>query len=92
MDFTHEKVNIGIIGLGYVGLPLAVEFGKKFKTMGFDINQGLKIGRKLLLELCDSGIPTAVEFLDMITPQYLDDLIKEDFPELNSEMFVQFVF
>ncbi|MFM9944870.1 MAG: nucleotide sugar dehydrogenase, partial [Bacteroidia bacterium] len=29
---------IGIIGLGYVGLPLAVEFGKKFKTIGFDIN------------------------------------------------------
>ena len=29
---------IAIIGLGYVGLPLAVEFGKKFKTIGFDIN------------------------------------------------------
>lgn len=30
--------SIGIIGLGYVGLPLAVEFGKKYKTVGFDIN------------------------------------------------------
>ena len=30
---------IAIIGLGYVGLPLAVEFGKKYSTMGFDINQ-----------------------------------------------------
>lgn len=30
---------IAIIGLGYVGLPLAVEFGKKFNTLGFDINQ-----------------------------------------------------
>ncbi|MEP2773894.1 MAG: nucleotide sugar dehydrogenase [Fulvivirga sp.] len=29
---------IGIIGLGYVGLPLAVEFGKKYATVGFDIN------------------------------------------------------
>ncbi|MCC6722551.1 MAG: nucleotide sugar dehydrogenase, partial [Bacteroidia bacterium] len=29
---------LGIIGLGYVGLPLAVEFGKKYKTIGFDIN------------------------------------------------------
>ena len=29
---------IGIIGLGYVGLPLAVEFGKKYRTIGFDIN------------------------------------------------------
>ena len=33
------KHNIAIIGLGYVGLPLAVEFGKKYKTVGFDINQ-----------------------------------------------------
>jgi UDP-N-acetyl-D-galactosamine dehydrogenase len=31
---------IGIIGLGYVGLPLAVEFGKKRPVLGFDINQG----------------------------------------------------
>ncbi|HDZ9260123.1 TPA: Vi polysaccharide biosynthesis UDP-N-acetylglucosamine C-6 dehydrogenase TviB, partial [Vibrio cholerae] len=34
-----ENFKIGIIGLGYVGLPLAVEFGKKFKTIGFDINK-----------------------------------------------------
>ena len=32
-------LKIGIIGLGYVGLPLAVEFGKKFPTLGFDINK-----------------------------------------------------
>jgi len=30
---------IAVIGLGYVGLPLAVEFGKKFETIGFDINK-----------------------------------------------------
>ncbi|MCG9544419.1 Vi polysaccharide biosynthesis UDP-N-acetylglucosamine C-6 dehydrogenase TviB [Vibrio sp. Isolate33] len=39
MNFSLEKANIGIIGLGYVGLPLAVEFGKKQATIGFDINQ-----------------------------------------------------
>jgi len=33
-----NDVKIGIIGLGYVGLPLAVEFGKKYQTIGFDIN------------------------------------------------------
>lgn len=33
-----NKSKIGVIGLGYVGLPLAVEFGKKFYTVGFDIN------------------------------------------------------
>ena len=34
-----ENLKIGVIGLGYVGLPLAVEFGKKRKTIGFDINR-----------------------------------------------------
>ena len=36
-DLSNNK--IAIVGLGYVGLPLAVEFGKKFSTLGFDINQ-----------------------------------------------------
>ena len=33
-----KKYTIGIIGLGYVGLPLAIEFGKKFKVHAFDNN------------------------------------------------------
>ena len=33
-----KKVNIAIIGQGYVGLPLAIELGKKYPTIGFDIN------------------------------------------------------
>ena len=41
MNINKMKKNkkIAIIGLGYVGLPLAVEFGKKYKTVGFDINE-----------------------------------------------------
>lgn len=35
---NHLEKNIAIIGLGYVGLPLAIEFGKKYKVTGFDIN------------------------------------------------------
>ena len=35
---SFNKIKIGIIGLGYVGLPLAVAFSKKFTTFGFDIN------------------------------------------------------
>lgn len=41
----------------------------------FDINNGLRMARKLLLELNDIGVPAATEFLDMITPQYVADLI-----------------
>ena len=44
-----ENNRIGILGLGYVGLPLAIEFGKQFDTVGFDINheriQALREGR-----------------------------------------------
>lgn len=36
---ADKTLVVSIIGLGYVGLPLAVEFGKQFKTIGFDINE-----------------------------------------------------
>ncbi|EEO03406.1 Vi polysaccharide biosynthesis UDP-N-acetylglucosamine C-6 dehydrogenase TviB [Vibrio cholerae] len=58
-----ENLNIGIIGLGYVGLPLAVEFGKKFNTVGFDINQKrvaeLRSGVDLTLECSEEELRSA---------------------------------
>ncbi len=37
---SNSKVaKIAVIGLGYVGLPLAIEFGKKYHVLGFDINK-----------------------------------------------------
>ena len=52
-----SDVRLGVIGLGYVGLPLAVEFGKKYKTVGFDINatrvQELNAGHDHTLEVDD---------------------------------------
>ena len=48
---NEENTKIAIIGLGYVGLPLAVEFGKIFETIGFDIS---KSRIKELLEGKDS--------------------------------------
>ncbi len=38
MNFDIDNIRIGVVGLGYVGLPLAVEFGRRFPTVGFDIN------------------------------------------------------
>ncbi|WP_119718297.1 Vi polysaccharide biosynthesis UDP-N-acetylglucosamine C-6 dehydrogenase TviB [Cognatilysobacter tabacisoli] len=50
-----DNVRIAIVGLGYVGLPLAVEFGKRYDTVGFDINQArvdeLRAGRDSTLEV-----------------------------------------
>jgi len=46
-----------------------------YMDRSFQINQGLRIGRKLLIDINEIGIPAAGEFLDMITPQYLGDLM-----------------
>jgi UDP-N-acetyl-D-galactosamine dehydrogenase len=57
MRDSLTDLKIGIIGLGYVGLPLAVEFGKKYQTLGFDINQNrvaqLVAGHDATLEVSD---------------------------------------
>ena len=54
---------ICIIGLGYVGLPLAVEFGKKYQTIGFDINEQriaeLSLGHDVMLELDETELKQA---------------------------------
>ena len=60
MHTTLTDIKIGIIGLGYVGLPLAVEFGKKFPVLGFDINQSrvdaLSAGHDSTLEVSDEEL------------------------------------
>ncbi len=53
--FNRRGCKIGIIGLGYVGLPLAVEFGKRYETVGFDLKSErvaeLNAGRDSTLEV-----------------------------------------
>jgi UDP-N-acetyl-D-galactosamine dehydrogenase len=39
-DLLDKKKKLAVIGLGYVGLPIALEFAKKIKVIGFDINEG----------------------------------------------------
>ena len=60
MHDSLADIKIGIIGLGYVGLPLAVEFGKKFPVLGFDINQSrieqLQSGYDSTLEVSDEQL------------------------------------
>ena len=61
MNLQDKK--LAIIGLGYVGLPLAVEFGKKFDTVGFDINEErikeLKEGYDRTLEVDSENLKSA---------------------------------
>jgi UDP-N-acetyl-D-galactosamine dehydrogenase len=53
--FNLRNLQVGVVGLGYVGLPLAVEFGKRFHTVGYDIKPQrvaeLKAGRDSTLEV-----------------------------------------
>jgi UDP-N-acetyl-D-galactosamine dehydrogenase len=59
-----NNANIAIIGLGYVGLPLAVEFGKKRKVLGFDINaariEELQSGQDHTLECSPEELKSAL--------------------------------
>lgn len=62
-DLNHSV--IGVIGLGYVGLPLAVEFGRHYPTVGFDINEKrieeLQAGEDRTLEVSDDELKLAVK-------------------------------
>ncbi len=62
-QFSLRNCKIGVVGLGYVGLPLAVEFGKHFRTVGFDIKAArvaeLKKGRDSTLEVEPAELRTA---------------------------------
>ena len=62
---TLEESKIAIIGLGYVGLPLAVEFSKKFPTVGYDINKhrvsSLISGTDSTLEVDDDSLASALD-------------------------------
>jgi len=62
---SNKNIKIAIIGLGYVGLPLAVEFGKVLPTLGFDINEvrinDLKSGNDHTLECTSNELLSATK-------------------------------
>ncbi|MES9903475.1 MAG: Vi polysaccharide biosynthesis UDP-N-acetylglucosamine C-6 dehydrogenase TviB [Sedimenticola sp.] len=68
---------IALIGLGYVGLPLAVEFGKKIETIGFDINkarvQELKEGKDSTLEVEPEELKQATKLSFTTNPEEIRD-------------------
>jgi UDP-N-acetyl-D-glucosamine/UDP-N-acetyl-D-galactosamine dehydrogenase len=69
------KTKIGVIGLGYVGLPLAVEFGKRYRTVGFDISAArikeLRAGRDSTLEATAAELKSAKKLQFSAKPQDL---------------------
>ncbi len=73
--FNLRNLTVGVVGLGYVGLPLAVEFGRRFRTVGFDISQSrvdeLRAGKDTTLEV-ESAELAAADQLEVTSR--LDDL------------------
>ena len=71
------EVKIAIIGLGYVGLPLAVEFGKKFDTTGFDVKtarlEALRRFEDVTLETSAEELKSAVRLTYTDDPEKLRD-------------------
>lgn len=77
MNFDIQNIRIGVIGLGYVGLPLAVEFGHKYPTMGFDINESrideLVSGTDGTLEVPDDELASAENLTFSADPSKLGE-------------------
>jgi UDP-N-acetyl-D-galactosamine dehydrogenase len=71
-----EDVRIGIIGLGYVGLPLALELGRRYPTVGFDISgkrvAELESGRDSTLEATPEELKAAAELSFTADPEALE--------------------
>ncbi|RUT79884.1 nucleotide sugar dehydrogenase [Ancylomarina longa] len=72
-----KPIKIAIVGLGYVGLPLAVEFGKKYSTLGFDINSKrileLKSGKDWRKDLGIEKLKTSKKLKLSDNPNDLED-------------------
>jgi UDP-N-acetyl-D-galactosamine dehydrogenase len=68
--FDLETARVAVIGLGYVGLPLAVEFGRRYDTVGYDLNPHriaeLRVGHDRTRELSptEMGVATRLTFCD----------------------------
>ena len=72
------EIKIAVIGLGYVGLPLAVEFAKKYPVIGFDIKQDrvdeLNSGHDSTLEVEDEDLQNALQKSGLYLSTSIDDI------------------
>ena len=88
LEYAQRLVKLREEYKGNLEIVMRVYFEKPRTTVGwkglindpfmdnsFQLNEGLRIGRKLLLDINELGLPAAGEFLDMITPQYMADFM-----------------
>ncbi len=88
LDYARKLAVLRDLVADQLFIVMRVYFEKPRTTLGwkglindphldgtFDMNHGLRLGRKLLLDIHELGLPCATELLDPIIPQYIDDLI-----------------
>ncbi len=88
LEYARRLAELRLECGGQMEIVMRVYFEKPRTTIGwkglindpkldgsYDINLGLHLARKLLLDITSLGLPTATEFLDPIIPQYIDDLV-----------------
>jgi 3-deoxy-7-phosphoheptulonate synthase len=88
LEYAHKLKSLAAELARELVVVMRVYFEKPRTTVGwkglindphlnesFDINEGLRLARKLLLELNEQGVPCGTEFLDLISPQYIADLV-----------------
>jgi UDP-N-acetyl-D-galactosamine dehydrogenase len=77
MSFDIKNLRVGVVGLGYVGLPLAVEFGKQYDTVGFDVKAEriaeLESGSDSTLEASPDELKSAKQLSYTTDPAALAD-------------------
>ena len=87
-EYARRLVDLRVRHAADLEVVMRVYFEKPRTTVGwkglindpdlngsFEINRGLRLARELLLDIAGSGLPSGCEFLDMITPQYIADLV-----------------
>src|SRR6476620_12410861 len=78
-DIIEKKAKLAVIGLGYVGLPIALEFAKKISVIGFDINQKRIEMMKKGIDPSNELDSDAFEGCDIVFTNTLDVLKEANF-------------
>lgn len=76
---VHKEAKLALVGLGYVGLPIALEFAKKISVIGFDINEERLAKMRQGTDPCKELEHDAFEQADITFTSSIDELRKASF-------------
>ena len=75
----NKKAKLALVGLGYVGLPIALEFAKKISVIGFDINEERLAKMRKKIDPCNELGTDAFENSDIYFTSSVDELREASF-------------